>query len=106
MTTLTILQTTLIRVAVFNEQDWERSAEDVFQALGEQIPDTIEHEDILTAVAQYMDISDAQLVEAVYGNERRGQLIVSASAQTGNISIRPETVLGINCLLTNHDYSI
>ena len=89
---LEVMETPLIAVAIANEDDtvlsFPRLAENTsFEAA------TISDEDLIGLVANWMDTTPDELERRVYGNERGGKLVVSRP-NTGNIVVRPATVLG------------
>lgn len=84
----------LVRVALHGEDDFEIA----FSQLNEDAnttfdPASVSDPDVLDLVSTHMDISVEELANRVYGGGGSGKLVVSRP-ETGNIMIRPETVLG------------
>lgn len=83
----------LVRVALHGEDDFEIAFSQLNQdANTNHDPASVSDPDVLELVATHLDIDQAELARRVYG-EGGGKLVVSRP-DTGNIMIRPETVLG------------
>lgn len=88
----------IIRVALHGEEDCELNWVDLDEH-DEHNPATISDNDLVQLTANFMDMTEDELTVAVYGREDGGKLRVSR-AETGNVTIRPETVLGSPALPT------
>lgn len=83
----------LVRVALHGEDDFEIAFSQLNEdANADHDPASVSDFDVLELVATHMDIDQNELARRVYGGSV-GKLVVSRP-DTGNIMIRPETVLG------------
>lgn len=83
----------LVRVALHGEDDLEIAFSELNEAAHtDHDPASVADADVIDLVATHMDISVDELARRVYG--RDGGKLVVGRPETGNIMIRPETVLG------------
>lgn len=82
----------IIRVALYGEEDRELNWVDLDEH-DEHNPATISDNDLIQLVANYLDMTVDELTETSFAPGSTGKLVASR-VETGNITIRPETVLG------------
>lgn len=83
----------LVRIALHGEDDYEVAFSQLNQdANTDHDPASVADFDVLELVATHLDIDQDELARKVYGGNV-GKLVVSRPG-TGNIMVRPETVLG------------
>ncbi len=86
----------LVRVALHGEDDFEVAFSELNEAAHtDHDPASVSDVDVIELIATHMDISADVLAQRVYGTENaRVEKLVVSRPNTGNIMIRPETVLG------------
>lgn len=89
-----ILVGPLVRVALYGADDLEVAFSELNEvAHTEHDPASVADADVIDLVATHMDVSLDELARRVYGRDSGGKLEVGRP-ETGNIMVRPETVLG------------
>lgn len=84
--------TSIVRVAIFEDEDYEIVFSDMAEA-SEDIA-TISDFDIIALIADHMKITVEELNAKVYGSGSEGKQLIVSRPEAGNILIHTEMVLG------------